>query len=143
MATTTKSAKKQRQQPESLRLRGMMPSYTVNDITKSVAWYQDGLGFYVSERWEEDGKLLGVMLKAGACQFGLSQDDFSKGRDRVKGLGFRLWCESTQDIDSLAARLKAHGGKIIDGPGDLYDRYGFTAEDPDGYRITLTRAAES
>jgi predicted lactoylglutathione lyase len=139
MATTTKSAKQQRQQPESLRLRAMMPSYTVNDINKSVAWYQDGLGFYVSERWEEGGTLKGVMLKAGACQFGLSQDDFSKGRDRVKGLGFRLWCESTQDIDGLAARLKAFGGKIIDGPGDLYDRYGFTAEDPDGYRITITR----
>jgi catechol 2,3-dioxygenase-like lactoylglutathione lyase family enzyme len=137
MATPTKSTQKPRQQPESLRLRSMMPSYTVNDIEKSVAWYRDGLGFYVSERWEEGGKLQGVMLQAGACSLGLSQDDFSKGKDRAKGVGFRLWCETTQDIDALAARLKSFGGSIIEGPGIKYERYGFTAQDPDGYRITF------
>jgi catechol 2,3-dioxygenase-like lactoylglutathione lyase family enzyme len=142
MATTTSSAKgkTERQQPESLRLRSMMPSYTVNDIEKSLAWYRDGLGFHVAERWEEGGKLIGVMLKAGSCSFGLSQDDFSKGRDRPKGVGFRVWCETGQDIDALARRLKTFGGTVVEGPGEKYDRYGFTAEDPDGYRITLTRA---
>jgi catechol 2,3-dioxygenase-like lactoylglutathione lyase family enzyme len=142
MATTTKSAKKQRQQPESLRLRSMMPSYTVNDIEKSVAWYRDGLGFIVAERWEEGGILEGVMLKAGTCQFGLSQDDFSKGRDRPKGVGFRIWCETTQDIDALATRLRTFGGSIIEGPGNKYDRYSLTAEDPDGFRITVSRAED-
>ena len=140
MATTTKSTEKPRQQPESLRLRSMMPSYTVNNIEKSVAWYRDGLGFYVAERWEDAGTLQGVMLKAGACSLGLTQDDFSKGRDRTKGVGFRVWCETNQDIDALAARLKSFGGSIIEGPGDKYDRYSFTAEDPDGFRITLSRA---
>jgi len=140
MATTTQSTKQARQQPESLRLRSMMPSYTVNDIQKSVAWYRDGLGFYVAERWEDGGTLKGVMLKAGSCTFGLSQDDFSKGRDRPKGVGFRVWCDTTQDIDALAQRLKAFGGTIVEGPGDKYDRYSFTAEDPDGFRITLSRA---
>ena len=57
-----------RQQPESLRLRSMTPSFTVNDVERSVAWYRDGLGFFVAERWEEGGRLHGVMLKAGACQ---------------------------------------------------------------------------
>ncbi|MBA3444625.1 MAG: hypothetical protein H0T58_07230 [Gemmatimonadales bacterium] len=55
----------ERQQPESLRLRSMMPTFTVNDIDDSLAWYRDGLGFFVGERWEESGKLQGVMLKAG------------------------------------------------------------------------------
>ena len=140
MATTTQSAKKQRQQPESLRLRSMMPSYTVNDIEKSVAWYREGLGFHVAERWEDAGTLKGVMLQAGTCSFGLSQDDFSKGRDRAKGVGFRVWCDTTQDVDAIAARLRSFGGSIIEGPGNKYDRYSFTAEDPDGYRITLSRA---
>jgi catechol 2,3-dioxygenase-like lactoylglutathione lyase family enzyme len=118
----------------------MMPSYTVNDIEKSVAWYRDGLGFYVAERWEEGSTLQGVMLKAGAFSLGLSQDDFSKGRDRAKGVGFRIWCETTQDIDALAARLKSLGGSIVEGPGEKYERYSFTAQDPDGYRITFSRA---
>jgi catechol 2,3-dioxygenase-like lactoylglutathione lyase family enzyme len=128
-----------RQQPESLRLRSIMPTFTVNDVQRSLAWYRDGLGFYVAERWEEGGKLEGVMLKAGSCEFGLSQDDFSKGRDRVKGVGFRLWCNTTQDIDAIAARLRAFGGTIVEEPGNRWDSYSFTAQDPDGFRISITK----
>lgn len=129
----------ERQQPESLRLRSMMPTFTVNDIDDSLAWYRDGLGFFVSERWEEGGRLQGVMLKAGSCEFGLSQDDFTKGRDRTKGLGFRLWCTTSQDVDEIAARLRAFGGTIAEEPGDRWDTYSFTAQDPDGFKITITR----
>ena len=129
-----------RQEPASLRLRSVTPSYTVSDLNRSLAWYRDGLGFLVSDRWEEDGRLLGVMLKAGACQLGLSQDDFSKGRDRPKGVGFRIWCDTAQDVDAIAARLRAFGAGIVEEPGDRWDTYGFTAEDPDGFRITITRA---
>jgi catechol 2,3-dioxygenase-like lactoylglutathione lyase family enzyme len=128
-----------RQQPESLRLRSMMPSFTVNDLQQSLAWYGDGLGFFVSERWEEGGRLQGVMLKAGQCQLGLSQDDFSKGRDRPKGVGFRVWCDTTQDVDALAARVRAFGGTIVEGPDDRWGAHGFTAQDPDGFKITITR----
>jgi catechol 2,3-dioxygenase-like lactoylglutathione lyase family enzyme len=126
-----------RQQPESLRLRSIMPSYTVNDLQRSLAWYQDGLGFFVAERWEEGGRLKGVMLKAGACQLGLSQDDFAQGRDRAKGVGFRVWCDTAQNVDSIAARLRAFGGTITEGPGDRWDTYSLTAQDPDGFKITI------
>jgi catechol 2,3-dioxygenase-like lactoylglutathione lyase family enzyme len=129
-----------RQQPESLRLRSITPTFTVNDLKLSLAWYRDGLGFFVAERWEEGGRLQGVMLKAGACEFGLSQDDFAKGRDRPKGQGFRLWCDTTQNVDAIAARLRAFGGTIVEQPGERYDTYGFTAQDPDGFKITITRA---
>jgi lactoylglutathione lyase len=129
-----------RQQPESLRLRAITPSFTVNDLQRSLAWYRDGLGFFVSERWEEGGQLVGVMLKAGSCHLGLSQDDFSNGRDRTKGVGFRIWCETLQDVDAVAARLKSFGAKIVEGPEERWDTYSFTAEDPDGFKITVARA---
>jgi lactoylglutathione lyase len=134
------SKRAERQQPESLRLRSIAPSFTVNDLERSVAWYRDGLGFYVSERWEEAGRLQGVMLKAGACWVGLSQDDFSKGRDRPKGVGFRIWCDTAQDIDAIATRLRAFGGTIAEEPGDRWDAYSFTAQDPDGFKITISQA---
>jgi lactoylglutathione lyase len=127
-----------RQQPESLRLRSISPTLTVNDVQRSVAWYRDGLGFFVSERWEEGGRLQGVMLKAGACHLGLSQDDFSKGRDRVKGVGFRIWGDTTQNVDAIAERLRAFGGTIVEEPGNHWDTYSFTAQDPDGFKITIT-----
>ena len=130
----------ERRKSQSLRLRSVTPTFTANDLQLSLAWYRDGLGFFVAERWEEGGKLEGVMLKAGTCEFGLSQDDFSKGRNRAKGVGFRLWCATTQDVDAIAARLRAFGGTIVEEPGERYDSYGFTAQDPDGFKITITRA---
>jgi lactoylglutathione lyase len=129
-----------RQQPESLRLRSITPVFTVNDLQRSIAFYRDGLGFFVSEKWEEGGQLQGVMLKAGGCHLGLSQDDFSKGRDRPKGVGFRISCETLQDVDMFAERLKVFGGTIIEGPGERWDNYSFTAEDPDGFKITIGKA---
>ena len=129
-----------RQQPESLRIRSISPSFTVNDLQRSLAWYCDGLGFFVADRWEEGGKLQGVMLKAGACQLGLSQDDFSQGRNRIKGVGFRVWCDTAQDVDALAARLRSFGGTIAEEPGNRWDTYSFTAQDPDGFKLTITQA---
>lgn len=132
----------QRQQPESLRLRSIMPTFSVNDLQVSLAWYRDGLGFFVGNRWEEGGRLRGVTLKAGACEFGLSQDDFTKGRDRAKGIGFRLWCSTTQDVDAIAARMRSFGGTVVEEPGDRWDVYSFTAQDPDGFKITITRGKD-
>ena len=70
-----------RQQPESLRLRSMAASFTVNDLDRSVAWYRDVLGFVVGERWEEEGMVRGIQMKAGNCDIMLGQDDFAKGRE--------------------------------------------------------------
>lgn len=137
---TSNSPKAKRQQPETLRLRSIAPTFTVNDLQRSLAWYRDGLGFFVSERWEEGGRLEGVMLKAGGCHIGLSQDDFNKGRDRTKGVGFRIWCETFQDVNALAARLRAFGGTIVEEPGERWDTYSFTAQDPDGFKITIAQA---
>ena len=149
MATSPEPASSQssasmarRQQPETLRLRSIVPSFTVNDLQRSIAWYRDGLGFFVTERWEEGGRLEGVMLKAGACHLGLSQDDYSQGRDRIKGVGFRIWCETFQDVDLLAARLKRFGGTIVEEPGTRWDTYSFTAQDPDGFKLTFAKAKE-
>jgi uncharacterized glyoxalase superfamily protein PhnB len=129
-----------RREQESLKLRSVMPSYTVNDLQKSIAWYCDGLGFVVSEKWEEGGKLLGAMLKAGNCTFGLSQDDFTKGRDREKGVGFRIYVETPQSVDALHDRIRAYGGKVISQPADMpWGARSFAVEDPDGFKISFSK----
>ncbi len=42
-------------------------------------------------------------------------------------------------MDAIAARLRAFGGTIVEEPGDRWDTYSFTAQDPDGLEITITR----
>jgi uncharacterized glyoxalase superfamily protein PhnB len=130
----------QRQQPESLRLRSLAASLTVNDLTRSIAWYRDVLRFTPGERWEEGGTLRGIQMKAGLCDLMLSQDDFVKGRDRAKGDGVRLWLSTAQDIAAIAARIKASGVKLDFEPRAMpWGDFAFAITDPDGYKITVVQ----
>ena len=131
-------ARSPRQQPESLRLRSLAASLTVNDLTASITWYRDVLRFTPGERWEADGKVRGIQMKAGLCDLMLAQDDFAKGRDRAKGEGVRVWFSTAQDIAAIAARIKASGVKLDFEPREMpWGDYAFAITDPDGYKITV------
>ena len=133
-----KPALQARQPPERLRLRSAGPSFTVNDIQKSLAFYRDVLGFTLKERWEEDGALHGVEMVAGSVTFWLGQDDWKKGSDRVKGQGFRMYCGTKQDVDVLAQRVRSHGGTLLEEPKDQpWGGRDFAVVDPDGFTITF------
>ncbi|HUL79702.1 MAG TPA: VOC family protein [Vicinamibacteria bacterium] len=133
-----KPAARARRQPEALRLRSAGPSFTVNDLQKSLAFYRDVLGFTEGERWEEDGVLRGVEVVAGRVSFWLGQDDWKKGRDRVKGQGFRMYCGTAQDIDALARRVRERGGALAEGPRDVpWGGREFAVVDPDGFMMTI------
>lgn len=128
--------------PEALRLRTVMPSLTVDDLESSLRFYADGLGFTVQERWEEDGKLLGAMLVAGACHLGLSQDDWSQGRDRTKGVGFRIWAETAQDLDRLAERMREQSIEHVGPKEESWGSRSLSVVDPDGYKLSFTTPRE-
>jgi len=132
-----------RRAPETLRLRVTTAGLTVDDIKASMAFYSDALGFIVSEYWtDEAGQLRGATLKAGACELFLSQDDWKKGRDRKKGDGVRIWCETTQDIDALAARIEAAGVTLSERPKDeSWGARSLSLDDPSGYHLTFLRPA--
>jgi uncharacterized glyoxalase superfamily protein PhnB len=137
--TAARPKERRRQDPATLRLRAFQPSLTVNDLARSVTFYTDVLGFIVSQRWKDDkGVLRGVMLKAGASELGLSQDDWAKGRDREKGLGVRLWCTTAQDVDALATRIRSAGGRLTEGPmTQSWGGRSLSIDDPDGFHWTI------
>jgi catechol 2,3-dioxygenase-like lactoylglutathione lyase family enzyme len=121
-----------------LRLTSMGAGLTVNDIEKSLIWYRDVLGLSAGERWEREGKLAGVEMKAGKVSIWIGQDDWKKGRDRVKGEGFRMYCETDQDIDRIAEGIKARGGVLDHEPKDQpWGGREFALADPDGFKITF------
>ena len=123
-----------------MTLASVAPSFTVDNVEKSIAWYRDVLGFAVARRWEEGGRLLGAELTAGAVLVMISQDDWSKGRDRVKGAGFRIYCETEQDVDRLAEGIKARGGRLMQEPRDEeWGARAFSVQDPDGFKITIAK----
>jgi uncharacterized glyoxalase superfamily protein PhnB len=135
---------KERRQPETLRLRALMPALTVDDLAASLAWYRDVLGFIVAEEMRQEGRLMGVRLKAGSVDFLLVQDDFAKGRDRQKGVGFRLYGFTGQDIDQLAAAVRERGGQLAHEPRDQpWGAREFAVIDPDGFQISISTGART
>ena len=48
-------------------------SFTVKDIHKSAAWYQNVVGFGVDRTFEREGRLVFVALKAGDVRINLNQ----------------------------------------------------------------------
>ena len=136
-------SKRMRRKPESLRVRAVAPSLTVNDIEKSIVWYRDVLGFVVEETWEDRiGRIIGVSLRAGTSSLMLSQDDWKKGRDRAKGEGMRLYLTTAQSVDELANAVKARGGRLASEPTDTpWGARVFTMVDPDGFNFTIASSS--
>jgi uncharacterized glyoxalase superfamily protein PhnB len=132
MATTLETA---------LQAKSITPNLTVDDLQKSVAFFE-GLGFGVEERWEENGVLQGVMLRAGEARIGLSQDDWKKGRDRKKGVGMRVFIATAQNIDELATRAKKAGIALdADAHDTPWGSRAFEVTEPTGFKLTISSEA--
>jgi uncharacterized glyoxalase superfamily protein PhnB len=123
---------------QSLAFSDASPSFTVNDLEKSLAWYRDVLGFALEETWKDGDKVVGASLRAGNVSFMIGQDDWKKGRDRKKGEGFRIYCMTKKNIDELAKRIEARGGTLDHGPTDQpWGVRDIALTDPDGFKITI------
>jgi uncharacterized glyoxalase superfamily protein PhnB len=123
----------------SLTGNALSASLTVADLEKSLAWYQDVFGFDVDQRYEREGKLMAVSLRAGDVRVLINQDNGAKGMDRVKGEGFSLQITTNQNIDDIANGLKAHGVTLDTEPTDMpWGVRAFRFRDPDGFRFTIS-----
>ena len=121
----------------ALQISAILPILTVDDLQKSITFYE-ALGFTVDERWEDNGTLLGVMLRAGQNQVALNQDDWKKGRDRKKGIGVRLSMSTSQNVDEIAARAKQAGITLKSEPHDTeMNTRAFEVVDPSGFLLTI------
>jgi len=133
MATVTTSA---------LQAKALSMALTVNDVQQSIRFFE-GLGFAVGERWDQEGSVVGAMMKSGDVQIGLMQDDWKKGRDRQKGVGMRLFVTTTQNIDEVAARARQAGVTIDAEPHDTeWGTRAFEVTEPSGFKITVTSHLE-
>lgn len=127
-----------RAQPESLRLKLISPSITVDDLQASLAFYRDVLGFTVKEEWKDGDEVRGAALVAGEAHFMIGQDDWAKGRDRAKGEALRFWFTTSRPADEVAADIKSRGGALASEPEDMpWGGRAFSVVDPDGFQITF------
>lgn len=112
--------------------------------TRSGEGSNAALGFEIEDRWEHDGQLMGLMLKAGEVRLGINQDDGKKGSDRKKGLGVSFYIEVENDIDKLAAAVKAAGVPLKMEPHDTeWGTRAFQVIEPTGFALTITSRSKS
>lgn len=124
---------------EHFHAEALSASLTVRDLKTSVAWYRDALGFEVEREITRDGTLRSVAVRAGAARLLLNQDDGAKGLDRVKGAGISLMFTTRQSVDTIAARIKAHGGSLVTEPADMpWGARVFRVHDPDGFAFAIS-----
>ena len=130
---------------EAVQISAIVPTLTVDDLQKSIAFYE-ALGFAIDERWEEKGTLLGVMMRAGKSQIGLNQDDWKKGRDRKKGIGVRVSISTSTrgGVDEIAKRAKNAGITLASEPRDTeWKSRAFEVSDPSGFLLTIFSEASA
>ena len=124
--------------PEPLHGDTLDASLTVTNLERSTTWYTAILGFTIDRRHERDGQLIAVSLKAGAVRLLLSQDDGTKGPNRARGDALSLRITTRQDIDALAASIKAQGVTLDTEPMSAHGYRIFRLHDPDGFRFTVS-----
>jgi len=125
---------------DALTVRAVVLSLTAKDLSKSIAWYRDVLGFTVDYQRDQDGKPASAAIRSGCSTIHLNQDDGGRGWDRVKGEGFSITFDTAQDVDAIAARIKAQGALLAMEPADMpWGVRMLRVTDPDGYRLGVWR----
>ena len=136
---TEQSSASVQDKTSTLKLTAVMPAITANDLGASIEWYRDVMGFTVAQEIEHEGQRVAAKMSAGGVQFLIGQDDFAKGRDRQKGVGLRFHLVAEQDVDELAAGIKARGGTLDQEPTDQpWGARDFAVVDPNGFKISIS-----
>jgi uncharacterized glyoxalase superfamily protein PhnB len=125
----------------------MMPMLSVADLASSLAFYQDLLGGTEIFRFpDEDPEF--VTLKLGESDLGIGPvaNPPLHGQAQRPASGHRIeLCVWVDDVDEVAARVRAAGAPVVMDPADQPwgERCAFI-EDPDGNLLLLTaRVAEA
>jgi lactoylglutathione lyase len=118
-------------------IKEAVPFLVVSDMTKSFAYYTEGLGFQAVNQWERDGKLRWCCLRRGGAALMLQQmrtegPDAWEPRGPVgEGIAIHFICE---DAVALYREIATRG--IAAGEPVVANRMCTTSlSDPDGYRI--------
>lgn len=125
-----------------MKFNKLIPEFLVSDISKSLEFYVNVLGFKVEYSREEDkfvflsfeGAQIMVQERNGNLETGSLEKPFGRG------INFQI---EVKDVDALASKLKEHNWNLFEEVQENWYRKddveigvrGFLVCDPDGYLI--------
>lgn len=116
-----------------VKITQTVPLFDVADMERSVAFYVDGLGFDMQNRWEKDGELQWCWLRHGDGALMLQKTQGEPPANRGPGLTLYFICE---DAKAAHREFKERGVQMGEPfVGNNMDVFYF--KDPDGYRLSF------
>jgi uncharacterized glyoxalase superfamily protein PhnB len=115
-------------------IRHVWPLLMVEDMARSMSFYERTLGFSVVGRAEVDGRMFWCRLERGGASIMLQQSDDEDGPVEGRGRGVALYfvCD---DAERLHAELSGRGLQL---PPVAVAEYGMKqlfVPEPDGYSV--------
>jgi catechol 2,3-dioxygenase-like lactoylglutathione lyase family enzyme len=115
-----------------------VPFFHVSNMEESLRFYVDGLGFEMTKRWIDEGKLRWCWLEIGDAAFML-QEFRKEGHDSWKpsckvGEGVTI-CLMCADALAIYHQATERGIKVRNTPFVGNGLWVVSFSDPDGYRI--------
>lgn len=115
------------------------PLLNVADIETSLGFWRDLIGFEVTTRYEQDGRLAFASLCSGEVELMLN----ARGGDPAPRLARPHYTEvviyfGVESVHDLVRDLRAKGLASPDPETEPYGLDEITLRDPDGYEIALT-----
>lgn len=113
------------------------PVLVVSDMTASIAYWRDALGFAVIGTFKDPPVM--AFVGRGGVEFMLQGDGANSvpgtNRNHMPGIwDAHVWVD---DADALHAEMKARGAKVSDPCDTFYGNREFEAVDPDGYVVAF------
>ena len=119
----------------------VVPLLMVTDIERSLAFYVDGFGFTIENRWINDGRLQWCWMKLGGAALML-QEAAGSAREKMttagtlgNGVGLYLQCA---DALQMYREAGARGIHALREPQVGNFAWEVFFADPDGYRINFS-----
>jgi len=125
-------------------MKSLMPAMGVKDISATVRFYTDVLGFEtIFTLKDDDDALVHASMKRGVVDimFGrLNPDEPHDQGELGKGVALYTTVADTEDIDGLFAHARKSGAEVIEEPKDqFWGHRDWTIADPDGYLIVVSK----
>jgi lactoylglutathione lyase len=123
----------------------VVPLLTVTSMERSLAFYIDGLGFTIQNRWAPDGRLRWCWMSLGGAALML-QEAIASIREKMAAAGApgngAALCFQCSDALAIYRGAAARGVHALREPqvGNLAWEVFFA--DPDGYRINFSSPTE-
>jgi lactoylglutathione lyase len=113
--------------------RDAFPILEVADVSRSLVFYRDKLGFRQTYSFPEDGDPVYVALELeGGGKLALGGP-----KDAVESGSTAIWLY-TDDVDAAVERLRGSGVKVISEPTDQpWGERVASVVDPDGYTVHI------